>query len=100
MSQRKAAWVIKWIQEKIDARLILVRELREGLGRLSFVAGPLCVVRPFLGPIYAWYSSMPTGLPQDACDASAHARLDPGHAPCVPLPGVPLPGRGAGGAVQ
>ena len=29
-------------------------ELREGLGRLQFAAGPLEHLRPFLGPLYRW----------------------------------------------
>ena len=50
-----------WIQEKLRGHLIPIRELREGLGRLSFVAGPLEVVRPFLGPLYAWVAACPPG---------------------------------------
>ena len=31
-----------------------IGELREGFGRLQFLAGPMEYVRPFLGPLYAW----------------------------------------------
>ena len=34
-------------------------ELREALGRLQFVAGPLEHLRPFLGPLYAWAGGGP-----------------------------------------
>ena len=34
-------------------------ELREGLGRLQFLAGPMEYIRPFLGPLYAWASIGP-----------------------------------------
>ena len=34
-------------------------ELREGLGRLQFLAGPLEHLRPFLGPLYAWSCAGP-----------------------------------------
>ena len=34
-------------------------ELREGLGGLQFLAGPVEYVRPFLGPLYAWASIGP-----------------------------------------
>ena len=34
-------------------------EIREGLGRLQFVAGPLELIRPFLGPLYAWCCAGP-----------------------------------------
>jgi len=61
ISAKRSAWVINWIREKLRDRLILLRELREGLGRLSFVAGPLEVVRPFLGPLYAWVAACPPG---------------------------------------
>ena len=35
-------------------------ELREGLGRLQFVGGPLEHIRPFLGPLYQWASAGPS----------------------------------------
>ena len=34
-------------------------ELREGLGRLQFIAGPMEHFTPFLGPNYAWCASGP-----------------------------------------
>ena len=37
-------------------------ELREGLGRLQFIAGPVEFIRPFLGPLYAWASAGPRHL--------------------------------------
>ena len=33
--------------------------MRQGLGRLQFIAGPLELLRPFLGPLYALASALP-----------------------------------------
>ena len=33
---------------------MVLGELREALGRLQFIAGPLEHLRPFLGSLYAW----------------------------------------------
>ena len=54
ISEKRAAWVIGWIDGKVAERRIRLGELREGLGRLQFLAGPLEHLRPFLGPLYAW----------------------------------------------
>ena len=40
-------------------RASLRSELREGLGRLQFIVGPLEHIRPFLGPLYAWAAAGP-----------------------------------------
>lgn len=57
-SERRLAWARSWCEESVDAELILIRRLREGLGRLSFLAGPIVVLRPFLGPLYAWVAGL------------------------------------------
>ena len=54
ISEMRAAWVINWIDDKVCARRVRLGELREGLGRLQFLAGPLEHLRPFLGPLYSW----------------------------------------------
>ena len=59
VTEARAQWAIRWIDDKIRERRVCLGELREGLGRLQFLAGPLEHVRPFLGPLYAWASAGP-----------------------------------------
>ena len=54
ISHKRAQWVIRWIGDKLREQKVRLGEIREGLGRLQFVAGPLEHIRPFLGPLYAW----------------------------------------------
>jgi hypothetical protein len=54
ISWRRQEWLVKWITGKLAQPAVLAREIREGLGRLGFAAGPLEHLRPFLGPVYAW----------------------------------------------
>ena len=42
------------MQTCLDAGRVDLHEMSGVLGRLGFAAGPLPLVRPFLGPIYAW----------------------------------------------
>ena len=63
ITTKRTAWVRNWLAEKIREKRIALGELREGLGRLQFVAGPLELIRPFLGPLYCW-----------ACAGLGHAR--------------------------
>ncbi|CAJ1386988.1 unnamed protein product [Effrenium voratum] len=57
----KVAWVLGWIKEVKDEGSILGSRMRSALGRLSFVAGALVQVRPFLGVIFAWTSRLQPG---------------------------------------
>ena len=50
----RAAWAIRWLTDKSTEGNVRLGELREGLGRLQFLAGPMEYPRPFLGPLYAW----------------------------------------------
>ena len=56
ISQSRADWCVKWLTDKSRERRVRLGELREGLGRLVFVAGPLEHLRPLLGPLFAWAS--------------------------------------------
>lgn len=60
-SERRLAWARNWCAETADAEVVLIRRLREGVGRLSFLAGPIQLLRPFLGPVYAWIAACPAG---------------------------------------
>ncbi|CAJ1392764.1 unnamed protein product [Effrenium voratum] len=57
----KVAWVLGWIKEVKDEGSILGSRMRSALGRLSFMAGALVQVRPFLGVIFAWTSRLQPG---------------------------------------
>ena len=54
ISEKRAAWVISWIEDKVRERRVRLGELREGLGRLQFLAGSLEHLRLLLGPLYSW----------------------------------------------
>ena len=59
VTEKRVQWAIRWIGDKVREGTVRLGELREGLGRLQFVAGPLEHLRPFLGPLYAWVSAGP-----------------------------------------
>ena len=56
VSVSRAAWAAKWLEDKATEGSVRLGELKEGLGRLQFLAGPVEYIRPFLGPLYAWAS--------------------------------------------
>ena len=59
VSATRAAWAVGWLTDKAAEKTVRLGELREGLGRLGFLAGPVEYIRPFLGPLYAWASVGP-----------------------------------------
>ena len=61
INEKKQRWILNWVEEKISKGGIVGRDLRSALGRLSFVAGALRHVRPFLAPLFAWCSSLAPG---------------------------------------
>ena len=61
LSQSRADWLISWLDEKVAAGSMGIRELRETLGRLGFASGPMRWMRSFLGPLYAWAAACPLG---------------------------------------
>lgn len=61
INDRKRRWINDWIAHRRAAGGVAGRELKAALGRLSFVAGALKHVRPFLGPLYAWSSALASG---------------------------------------
>ena len=54
VSAKRAAWAAAWLSDKVRERRVPLGELKEGLGRLVFVTGPLDHLRPLLGPLFAW----------------------------------------------
>ncbi len=59
LSESRAEWAANWCSRHAEAGFALMSELREGLGRLSFVAGALTFERPFLSPLFAYLSFHP-----------------------------------------
>ena len=56
ISEKRAQWLEGWYTATLDNGMVLIRDLREALGRMSFVYGALTSDRPFLGPLYTWVS--------------------------------------------
>ena len=54
LSGSRASWLAGWCESVSDSGMALVRNFREGLGRLGFATVVLSFDRPFLGPLYAW----------------------------------------------
>lgn len=69
ISEKKVKWVQDWIKRKLQDGGATGREMRSSLGRLSFVAGALHHVRPFLGPIFAWAAMLSPGTSAQFPDA-------------------------------
>lgn len=61
ISDSKVKWILGWIEKKKQDGGATGRELKSALGRLSFVAGALQHIRPFLGPLFAWASALALG---------------------------------------
>eukprot|EP00438_Fugacium_kawagutii_P024156 Skav213841 [mRNA] locus=scaffold315:237802:239760:+ [translate_table: standard] len=58
LSEKRAQWVIDWIQGLLDRRRVGWREFAAALGRLGFASLCLPWERPFLGPLYSWSSAI------------------------------------------
>ncbi len=56
ISESRAQWAIRFCHRLVQDGLVRVGELRDGLGRLSYIAGALDFDRPFLGPIFTFVS--------------------------------------------
>ena len=61
ISSRRAAWLEAWFSRVLDDKQVLVREMREALGRMSFVYGALEWDRPFLAPLFSFAALHPPG---------------------------------------
>ena len=58
LSERRAAWVVSWVQGLLEKMEVTDREFAAGLGRLSFASLALPWEKPMLGPLYAWSSAI------------------------------------------
>eukprot|EP00913_Durusdinium_trenchii_P028161 g26404.t1 len=61
INNSKREWIQRWIEDKLEKGGVVGRELKSVLGRLSFVAGALRHVRPFLAPLFSWSSTLAGG---------------------------------------
>ena len=61
LSESRARWLSGWCDALCDAGMALIRNFKEGLGRLGFATVALTSDRPFLGPLYAWAAVHPEG---------------------------------------
>ena len=59
VSQKRADWLQAWATKVIEAKRVNVKDMVAVLGRLSFAAGPLERLRPFLSTLYAWTAAVP-----------------------------------------
>ena len=57
----RLAWAADFCTRVAAGEPVLIKDVQEGLGRLSFVSGPLTWTRPFLGPVFAWVAACPAG---------------------------------------
>ena len=69
INESKKVWILKWIGDKLMQGGVLGRELKSVLGRLSFVAGALRHVRPFLAPLFSWSATLAGGTFSNFPDA-------------------------------
>lgn len=60
VSQRRATWLADWLLARVSEGKVDVRDFQAVLGRLCFAVGPLEYTRPFLAPLYAWLSAIPS----------------------------------------
>ena len=56
ISARRAQWLEGWFSRVLNDNRVLIRELREALGRMVFVYGALTYDKPFLAPLFAFMS--------------------------------------------
>ena len=58
LSEKRANWVIQWIDDVVGRKEVAPREFAAALGRLSFASLALPWERPFLGPLFAWSAAV------------------------------------------
>ena len=59
LSESRADWLRRWIDGVLERDGVVINELASALGRLSFAAGPLERIRPFLSSLFAWVAVAP-----------------------------------------
>ena len=54
LSERRASWLVNWMEVVLKEKEVSPREFAGVMGRLSFSSTALPWERPFLGPLYTW----------------------------------------------
>ena len=54
ISDKRCQWLIKWMDQTIQEKGVLMRRFLEGVGRLGFTAQVLHWLKPTLAPLFAW----------------------------------------------
>ena len=57
ISLSRSDWIVNWIRKVRADGMVRISDLKSVLGRLSFAFSVIPLLRPFLGPIYAWTSA-------------------------------------------
>ena len=66
LSERRAAWIINWLDKTISAKSVDLGELQQAVGRFQFSFGVLVYDRPFLAPMCTLLE-IPEGDAGSAC---------------------------------
>ena len=61
VNDNRMQWIVRWLSEHCEAKVVQVDVFRRGLGRLTFVVLVLPFYKPFLAPFYAWLAAVPAG---------------------------------------
>jgi hypothetical protein len=61
ISENRALWLTSWLERRLLENRVLLRELREALGRMIFIYGALIWDKPFLAPLFIFLSHGPPG---------------------------------------
>ena len=58
ISVKRAAWLVKWMRDRIQEGRSDMRDFTAVLGRLCFTMGPVEFLRPFIAPLFSWASAV------------------------------------------
>ena len=58
ISEKRAEWLVKWMETLIQESTVETHVFAGGLGRLNFAAMALFFEKPWLGPLYVWSSTI------------------------------------------
>jgi hypothetical protein len=58
LSEKRAEWLVKWMETLIQEQTVEVHVFAGGLGRLNFAAMALFYEKPWLGPLYSWSATI------------------------------------------
>lgn len=58
LANSRAQWLTDWARQIVDSSTVNVSYFAGGVGRLNFTANALVHEKPWLGPLYAWASTI------------------------------------------